>query len=78
MNNGTLQTSNALSIERELLTRGKRHELLKLMSEVGVLDRDILVMKFIHGSSNKEIAMNMGLVQCTVEDRIYKALKSWH
>ncbi|MFD1032890.1 sigma factor-like helix-turn-helix DNA-binding protein [Metaplanococcus flavidus] len=75
MNNENVQTSSTLSIEEELLTKEKRYELLKLMSELGVLDRDVLVMKFIQGNSNEEIALNTGMVQDIVEDRIYQALK---
>lgn len=75
MNNDNLQTRSSLSIEEEWLTKEKRHELLKLMCELGVLDRDILVMKFIQGRSSEEIAIHTGMVQCTVEDRIYQAIK---
>jgi RNA polymerase sigma factor (sigma-70 family) len=75
MNNENLQISSTLSIEEELLNKEKRQELLKLMCELGVLDRDVLVMKFIQGSSNEEIAKRMGMFQATVENRIYKALK---
>lgn len=75
MNNDNLQTSSTLSIEEELLTKEKRYKLLKLMSELGVLDRDVLVMKFIQGNSNEEIALKMGMIQSTVEDRVYRALR---
>lgn len=75
MNKDNLQTSSTLSIEEELLTKEKRYKLLRLMSELGVLDRDVLVMKFIQGNSNEEIALKMGMVQGAIEDRIYQALK---
>ncbi|RLQ92741.1 sigma-70 family RNA polymerase sigma factor [Planomicrobium sp. Y74] len=75
MNKDNLQTSSTLSIEEELLTKEKRYKLLRLMSELGVLDRDVLVMKFIQGNTDKEIASKTGLVQGTVEDRVYQALR---
>lgn len=74
MNKDNSQTSSTLSIEEELLTKEKRYKLLKLMSELGVLDRDVLVMKFIQGNTNEEIALKTGMVQGTVEDRVYQAL----
>lgn len=70
-----LQTSSTLSIEEELLKRGNRNELLKLISRLNVLDRDILVMKFMQSFSNEEIAINTGLAKSTIEDRIYHVLK---
>lgn len=75
MYTGKRQTSSTLPLEKELLTKEKRHELLKLMSELGVLDRDVLVMKFIQGNSSEEIAIKTGMFQDTVEKRIYHALK---
>ncbi|RAZ79289.1 sigma-70 family RNA polymerase sigma factor [Planococcus halotolerans] len=75
MNKDNLQTSSTLSIEEELLTKEKRYKLLRLMSELGVLDRDVLVMKFIQGNTNEEIAIKTGMVQGTVEDRVYQALR---
>lgn len=74
MKNG-FQTSNALTVEEELLTKEKRYELLKLMCGLGVLDRDVLVMKFLQGNSNAEIAVKTGMIQGTVDDRIHQALK---
>lgn len=79
MKYGNMETSSTLSMEEELMaTRENRFELLKLLSEVGALDRDILVMKLIQGHSNKEIALHLGLVEYTVEIRIHDALKKWN
>ncbi|MDN3451685.1 sigma factor-like helix-turn-helix DNA-binding protein [Planococcus sp. APC 3906] len=75
---GNMETSSTLSMEEELMAaRENRFELLKLLSELGALDRDILVMKLIQGISNKEIAVHLGLVEYTVEIRIHDALKKW-
>lgn len=76
MNKDNLHTRSTLSIEEELLTKEKRYKLLRLMSELGVLDRDVLVMKFIQGNSNEEIALKTGMVQDTVEDRVFQALSN--
>ncbi|WP_416144596.1 hypothetical protein [Planococcus koreensis] len=44
-----METSNTLSMEEELMAaRENRFELLKLLSELGALDRDILMIKLIH------------------------------
>lgn len=76
MRYGNMETSSTLSMEEELMAaRENRFELLKLLSELGALDRDILVMKLIQGHSNKEIALHLGLAEYTVEIRIHDALK---
>lgn len=75
MNIDNLMTSKTLSYEEVLLSKEKRHELLKLMCGLSILDRDVLVMKFIQGNSNEEIAIKTGMVQSIVEDKIYQALK---
>ncbi|MBB5181575.1 RNA polymerase sigma factor (sigma-70 family) [Planomicrobium koreense] len=78
MRYGNMETSSTLSMEEELMAaRENRFELLKLLSELGALDRDILVMKLIQGISNKEIAVHLGLAEYTVKIRIHDALKKW-
>lgn len=72
-----IQTSSTLSVEEELTAKENRFELLKRLSELGALDRDILVMKLIQGSSAEEIALHLGLAEYTVEIRIYDAFKKW-
>lgn len=65
-------------MEEELMAaRENRFELLKMLSDLGALDHDILVMKLIQGNSNKEIAVHLGLVEYTVEIRIQYAFKKW-
>lgn len=51
-----------------------RNELLYLMCELEILDRDILVRKFFQGMENEEIARHMGLKEATVANRISYAL----
>lgn len=76
MKHGNMKTSSTLSMEEErMAARENRFELLKLLSESGALDRDILVMKLIQGNSNKEIAVHLGLAEYTVKIRIQDALK---
>lgn len=73
----SIQTSSTLAIEEKLLARGNRIELLKLLSEIEALDRDILVMKLIQGYSHEEIAIHLGLFKYSVETRIVSTLKKW-
>lgn len=72
----SIQTSSTLTIEEKLLAKN-RIELLKLLSELGALDRDILVMKLIQGHSHEEIAVHLGLFIYSVENRIVSTLKKW-
>lgn len=71
------QTSRKPPIEEKLLSEDNRLELLRLLSELGTLDRDILVMKLIQGNSSEEIALNMQLFQCTIEERICFTFQKW-
>lgn len=75
--NKNTQTSSSPPIEEKLLAEDNRLELLTLLSDVGTLDRDILVMKLIQGNSSKEVALNMQLFQCTIEERIRFTFKKW-
>lgn len=72
-----IQTSSTLAIEEKLLARGNRIELLKLLSKLEALDRDILVMRLIQGHSHEEIAVHLGLFKCSVENRIVSTFKKW-
>lgn len=73
----SIQASSTLAIEEKLLARGNRMELLKLLSKLGALDRDILVMRLIQGHSYEEIAVHLGLFENSVENRIVSTLKKW-
>lgn len=77
MDHKNLNTSSTLSREEELLAKNNRNVLLKLMSELSILDRDILVMKFLQDSSTDEIARTLGLGRHNVEKRIRHALQKW-
>lgn len=70
-----------LQISPEQFAKENRNELLYLMCELEILDRDILVRKFFQGMENKEIAVHMGLKESTVESRIAYAIglqKHWN
>lgn len=73
----SIQTSSTLAVEEKLLARGNRVELLKLLSELEALDRDILVMRLIQGHSHEEIAVHLGLFIYSVENRIVSTLQKW-
>lgn len=72
-----IPTSSTVSVEEELMARENRVALLQMLSELGALDRDILVMKLIQGNSNEEIALHLGLVEGVIELRINYAFKKW-
>lgn len=67
--------SSTLSPTERLPMGERKNDLLKFMSKVGVLDRDILARKFLQEMSSEEIAKEMGLIARVVDDRIYHAAK---
>ena len=58
----------------EKFAKENRNELLYLMCDLEILDRDILVRKFFQGMENEEIARQMGLKKAAVADRITYAI----
>lgn len=77
MKSENMQLSNRIPYEEKLLARENRADFLILLSKLGPLDRDMLVMKVIEGNSYKEIALNMGMVECMVEERINCTFQKW-
>lgn len=69
-----VEAAAVLAISPEKFVMENRNELLYLMCELEILDRDILVRKFFQGMANDEIAIHMGLKESTVSDRISYAL----
>ena len=67
--------SSTLSQTERLLMGERKNELLRFMSKIGILDRDILVRKFFLHMPNEEIANDMGLIVRVVDERVYHALK---
>ncbi|MGB6406998.1 MAG: sigma factor-like helix-turn-helix DNA-binding protein [Planococcus donghaensis] len=63
-----------VAIEPEKFVMENRNELLHLMCELEVLDRDILIRRFFLGMENEEIAIQMGLTASTVDNRIIYAV----
>ncbi|OED32371.1 RNA polymerase subunit sigma-70 [Planococcus maritimus] len=70
-----IEVSSPDSSERNLLIAENKNELLQLMAEMNVLDRDILVMKFFLEMTNEEIALHMGLTKAAIDNRIYRGKK---
>lgn len=69
------KVNNTYIAETKLLIRENKNEFLRLMSELSMLDRDILVMKFFLDMTNEEIANNIGATKATVDNRIYHGEK---
>ena len=60
-----------------MITKDERDDLLKLMCDLEILDRDIIVRKFFQYMPSKDIAIHMGLRESTVDKRINYVMKKW-
>lgn len=69
------KVANTHTAETRLFIRENKNEFLKIISELSMLDRDILVMKFLLDMTNEEIANNIGATKATVDKRIYHGEK---
>lgn len=74
MKGNDVGTGNLGPVIPEKFTMENKNELLHLMCELEVLDRDILIRKFFLGMENEEIAIHMGLTPSTVDTRITYAI----
>ena len=64
-----------ISAEEEFLIRSSTEDLLKMMSQLEPLDRDIFTMKFFLNMNNEEISQHLGLTKASVDNRIYRGKK---
>ncbi|MEK3954228.1 sigma-70 family RNA polymerase sigma factor [Psychrobacillus sp. FSL K6-1464] len=63
------------SAEDEFLVRSSTQDLLKMMTQLEPLDRDIFTMKFFLNMKNEEISQHLGLTKASVDNRIYRGKK---
>lgn len=70
------ENNNAVnSAEEEFLIRSATEDLLKMMTQLEPLDRDIFTMKFFLNMNNEEISQHLGLTKASVDNRIYRGKK---
>ncbi|MFS0674113.1 sigma-70 family RNA polymerase sigma factor [Ornithinibacillus sp. 179-J 7C1 HS] len=69
------EDSTVHSAEEEFLSKETIVELLKLMSELEQIDRDIFTMKYFLDKSNQDIADYLGLSKAAVDNRLYRGKK---
>lgn len=70
-----VETSEAASIEDELIEREDRTELIRLINQMEPVDRDIFIMKYFLGLKSEEISARLGLTVASVHNRIYRGKK---
>jgi len=63
------------SAEEEYLIKTSTEELLKMMSQLEQLDRDIFTMKYFLNMKNEEIAEHYGLTKAAIDNRLYRGKK---
>jgi len=64
-----------VSAEDEFLVKASTDELLRMMSKMRQVDRDIFTMKYFLNMGNKEIADNLGITKASVDNRLYRGKK---
>ena len=63
------------SAEDEYLIKATTEELLKMMSQLDQLDRDLFTMKYFLNMKNEEIAVHCGLTKAAIDNRLYRGKK---
>ncbi|RNF41210.1 sigma factor-like helix-turn-helix DNA-binding protein [Planococcus salinus] len=74
MKKNDVESGELLPDSPEKFAKDNRNELLYLMCDLEILDRDILVRRFFQGMENEEIARHMGLKEAAVAERIAYAI----
>ncbi|MEG0383631.1 MAG: sigma-70 family RNA polymerase sigma factor [Solibacillus sp.] len=67
--------AGALQIERELIQKEAKNEILFALSQLEELDRNIFMMKYYLELSNSEIADSLELTKAAVDNRLYRGKK---
>lgn len=70
-----MDVNAGLSVEDELILREDRNELLKLINQLELIDREIFIMKYFLGLQTVEIAKQLGLTNTSVDNRVYRGKK---
>ncbi|CAM3260180.1 sigma-70 family RNA polymerase sigma factor [Filibacter tadaridae] len=63
------------SAEEEFLIKSSIEDLLKMMTKLEQVDRDIFTMKYFLIMKNEEIALQLGLTKASVDNRLYRGKK---
>jgi RNA polymerase sigma-70 factor (ECF subfamily) len=63
------------NIQKSLLEREQKNELLFELSKLHQLDRDIFIMKYFLEMNNSEIAASLHLTKSAVDNRLYRGKK---
>ncbi len=63
------------SAEKEFLIKSSIDDLLKMMTKLEQVDRDIFTMKYFLNMKNEEIAQQLGLTKASVDNRVYRGKK---
>ncbi|AZV43874.1 sigma-70 family RNA polymerase sigma factor [Peribacillus asahii] len=69
------QISTHSNLQKSILEREQRSELLFELSKLDELDRDIFIMKYFLGLNNSEIATSLHLTKSAVDNRLYRGKK---
>lgn len=64
-----------LSAEDELILLEDRSELVKLINQLGPVEREIFIMKFFLGLKTEEISKKLGLTVASIDNRVYRGKK---
>jgi RNA polymerase sigma-70 factor (ECF subfamily) len=63
------------SAEEEFLIWSSTEDILKMMTQLEPVDRDIFTMKFFLNMKNEEISQHLGLTKASVDNRLYRGKK---
>ncbi|MEK4486086.1 sigma-70 family RNA polymerase sigma factor [Psychrobacillus sp. FSL H8-0484] len=69
------QISTHSSIQKSILEREQKNEILFELSKLDELDRDIFIMKYFLEMNNSEIATSLHLTKSAVDNRLYRGKK---
>ncbi|MBU8917640.1 sigma-70 family RNA polymerase sigma factor [Bacillus sp. FJAT-29953] len=69
------QISSPTSLQKSVLDREQKNELLFELCKLAELDRDIFIMKYFLEMSNSEIADSLHLSKAAVDNRLYRGKK---
>ncbi|WP_071394818.1 sigma-70 family RNA polymerase sigma factor [Bacillus tuaregi] len=73
--NESEQMSTHSNIQKTLLEREQKSELLFELSKLDEIDRDIFMMKYFLEMNNSEIASSLHLTKSAVDNRLYRGKK---
>lgn len=69
------EISTYSDLQKTILEREQKNELLFELSKLDEIDRDIFIMKYFLGLNNSEIASSLHLTKSAVDNRLYRGKK---